>query len=88
MEKCLLEVEARGLTEVGICKQPYLNRSLVYGLNGVPDRIAGATSEVTALKDALNRGKPMLIRRYCHFFLTVSRRVMARHTVYGHLCGL
>ncbi|KAH8994411.1 hypothetical protein EDB92DRAFT_274843 [Lactarius akahatsu] len=38
LEKCLLEVEARGLTEVGIY------------------RIAGATSEVTALKDALNRG--------------------------------
>jgi len=38
LEKCLLEVEARGLTEVGIY------------------RIAGATSEVTALKDGLNRG--------------------------------
>ncbi|KAI0263829.1 hypothetical protein BC834DRAFT_971183 [Gloeopeniophorella convolvens] len=38
LEKCLLEVEARGLTEVGIY------------------RIAGATSEVTALKEALNRG--------------------------------
>jgi len=38
LEKCLQEVEARGLTEVGIY------------------RIAGATSEVTALKDALNRG--------------------------------
>jgi len=38
LEKCLLEVEARGLTEVGIY------------------RIAGASSEVNALKDALNRG--------------------------------
>lgn len=38
LEKCLQEVEARGLTEVGIY------------------RIAGATLEVTALKDALNRG--------------------------------
>ncbi|KAI9507994.1 hypothetical protein F5148DRAFT_1200141 [Russula earlei] len=38
IEKCLQEVETRGLTEVGIY------------------RIAGATSEVTALKDALNRG--------------------------------
>ena len=62
LEKCLLEVEARGLTEVGICEQSFLNLRLVYGLNGVPDRIAGATSEVTALKDALNRGKPILIR--------------------------
>jgi len=38
LEKCLLEVETRGLTEVGIY------------------RIAGATLEVAALKDALNRG--------------------------------
>jgi hypothetical protein len=29
LEKCLLEVEARGLTEVGICKQPCLNRRFV-----------------------------------------------------------
>ena len=26
----------------------------------VPDRIAGATSEVTALKEALNRGKAIV----------------------------
>ncbi|KAI0046467.1 hypothetical protein FA95DRAFT_1606903 [Auriscalpium vulgare] len=38
IERCLAEVEARGLTEVGIY------------------RIAGATTEVSSLKDALNRG--------------------------------
>ncbi|PFH48907.1 hypothetical protein AMATHDRAFT_5377 [Amanita thiersii Skay4041] len=39
IEQCLSEIEARGLTEVGIY------------------RIAGATSEINALKDAYNRGE-------------------------------
>ncbi|KAJ7591782.1 rho GTPase activating protein 22 [Mycena floridula] len=39
MERCLIEVEARGLSEVGIY------------------RIAGATSEINALKEAFNRGE-------------------------------
>ncbi|GLB37976.1 putative GTPase-activator protein for Rho-like GTPases [Lyophyllum shimeji] len=39
IEQCLSEVEARGLTEVGIY------------------RIAGAVSEINALKDAFNRGE-------------------------------
>ncbi|KAF9231969.1 hypothetical protein BU15DRAFT_90776 [Melanogaster broomeanus] len=39
ISRCLLEVEARGLSEVGIY------------------RIAGATSEVNALRDAFNRGE-------------------------------
>ncbi|KAK7029539.1 rho GTPase-activating protein [Paramarasmius palmivorus] len=44
MERCLAEVEARGLTEVGIY------------------RMAGASSEIAALKDAFNQGDCPIVR--------------------------
>jgi len=57
LEKCLLEVETRGLTEVGICKWWCSKLGFLMCSSPVLDRIAGATSEVTALKDGLNRGR-------------------------------
>ncbi|KAL0574214.1 rho GTPase-activating protein [Marasmius crinis-equi] len=44
IQRCLAEVEARGLTEVGIY------------------RMAGATSEISALKETFNRGECPLVR--------------------------
>jgi len=45
----------------------------------VLDRIAGASTEVNALKDALNQGK-ITIPIVFIFFLSVVYRAMARHT--------
>ncbi len=53
--ECLTEVEARGLTEVGICKPFHLPK--VSDADNVLDRIAGATSEINNLKEAFNKGQ-------------------------------
>lgn len=54
---CLSEVEARGLGEVGICKSVFtLVEATVFHVDASLDRIAGATSEINALREAFNRG--------------------------------
>lgn len=57
IERLIGEVESRGLMEVGICT--YFG-FCVHGCQTpnkpLIDRIAGAHSEVNALRDALNRG--------------------------------
>lgn len=57
IDRCLAEIESRGLTEVGICE--YLVY-LVWPLHADPrqiDRIAGAVSVIQSLKDDFNRGE-------------------------------
>lgn len=57
IDQCLSEVESRGLTEVGICTWPFSSHCVVFAANALADRIAGAVSEINALKDAYNRGR-------------------------------
>jgi hypothetical protein len=60
IEECLAEIEARGLNEVGICTSLYLCSPLYNQVdpNVTPsDRIAGASTEINALKEAYNRGE-------------------------------
>ena len=57
IEQCLMEVETRGLSEVGICMFAVYFIHIIRRLNLFsPDRIAGATSEINTLKEAYNRG--------------------------------
>lgn len=56
ISQLFLEVESRGLTEVGICESPRRYISVMH-LRLAADRIAGAHSEVGVLRDALNRGE-------------------------------
>lgn len=57
VERLIGEVESRGLMEVGICTYLYFDVHRGQGPNKpLIDRIAGAHSEVNALRDALNRG--------------------------------
>ena len=56
IERCLFEIESRGLSEVGICAFS-TTPSWRIGLTATTDRIAGAVSEINALKEAFNRGQ-------------------------------
>ena len=63
IERCLMEVETRGLNEVGICK--YWNSIFPDCTDrSVIDRIAGANSEINALKDAFNRGRSRIFKHF------------------------
>lgn len=55
LELCLTEIEGRGLTEQGICKR-LSARCRALETYFPSDRVAGATSEVNTLRDALNNG--------------------------------
>ena len=58
IEQCLSEVESRGLSEVGICTFPLaLFCPCFLFTDAAQDRIAGAATEINALKDAYNRGE-------------------------------
>lgn len=58
IEECLAEIEARGLNEVGICTSLYPFSVFYVNPNVTAlDRIAGASTEINALKEAYNRGE-------------------------------
>lgn len=62
IEQCLSAVEANGLTEVGICTQFYFFSGIETNIKltlffYLADRIAGATTEINALRDAYNKGE-------------------------------
>lgn len=54
--RLITEVESRGLTEIGICEVSRPGR-ITKLLSQFTDRLAGAHSEVNALKEALNKGQ-------------------------------
>lgn len=58
IERCLAQVEARGMTEVGICEYFHVLHQFRFELS--TDRMAGASSEIAHLKEAFNRGKRLL----------------------------
>ena len=56
LELCLSEIEARGLTESGICEFFLLYDAGSMELMIAVDRVAGAQTEVNSLKDAFSSG--------------------------------
>lgn len=91
LELCLSKIEERGLTEQGICKLLLLLPLTIKMLMAHADRVAGATSEVNALREALNNGSfhvPLLYQESYSLTFCTGQRHIDRYTDINAVCGV